>query len=43
MAPELLYDLDENGQAIYDNRVDVFALAVMMKLSWDNFVDEKMG
>ena len=43
MAPELFLDLDQNDMAIYDQRVDVYALGVMMDLSWKTFVNEGMS
>ena len=43
MAPELFLDLDQNDMAIYDQRVDVYALGAMMDLSWKTFVNEGMS
>ena len=33
MAPEL-NDVDEDGKAEYDQRVDVYALGVLMEMKW---------
>ena len=41
MAPEL-NDIDVNGLAVYDQRVDIYSLGKMMDFTWKTFVNENM-